>query len=115
MKAASSGPSAWPKLPPTWNSDWARPWRPPEAMRATRDEFGWKIAEPMPTMQAAPVSCQNTLACDSSSRPTRVKAMPIASENGWRYLSERMPTKGWRIDAVAWKASVRMPIWPKSR
>jgi len=25
MKAASSGPAAEPMLPPTWNSDWARP------------------------------------------------------------------------------------------
>jgi hypothetical protein len=37
-----------PVLPPTWNSDCARPWRPPEASRATRDASGWKIAEPMP-------------------------------------------------------------------
>ena len=84
-------------------------------MRATRDEFGWKIAEPMPTMQAAPVSCQNTPACDRSSRPTPVKAMLSASENGWRYLSATMPTTGCSTEAVAWKASVRMPIWPKSR
>ena len=35
ISAASSGPIELPKLPPTWNSDWARPWRPPEAMRAT--------------------------------------------------------------------------------
>ena len=48
MKAASSGPSDWPKLPPTWNSDCAKPWRPPEAARATRDASGWKIAEPTP-------------------------------------------------------------------
>ena len=48
MKAASSGPIAWPKLPPTWNSDWARPKRPPEAKRAMREDSGWKIAEPMP-------------------------------------------------------------------
>ncbi|KAG1079012.1 hypothetical protein G6F40_016483 [Rhizopus arrhizus] len=38
--AASSGPSAEPTLPPTWKSDCARPWRPPEAMRATRDDSG---------------------------------------------------------------------------
>ena len=40
MNAASSGPIADPVLPPTWNSDWAKPCRPPEAMRATRDDFG---------------------------------------------------------------------------
>ncbi|MNR20680.1 hypothetical protein D3C85_1375350 [compost metagenome] len=38
--AASSGPSADPTLPPTWNSDCANPCRPPEAMRATRDDSG---------------------------------------------------------------------------
>ena len=42
MKAASSGPIARPTLPPTWNTDWARPWRPPEASRATREDSGWK-------------------------------------------------------------------------
>ena len=53
MKAASSGPIAEPVLPPTWNSDWARPCRPPEAMRATRDDSGWKTDEPSPTSAAA--------------------------------------------------------------
>ncbi|MNV81819.1 hypothetical protein D3C71_1755120 [compost metagenome] len=38
--AANSGPSADPTLPPTWNSDCANPCRPPEAMRATRDDSG---------------------------------------------------------------------------
>ena len=40
MSAAIRGPSAWPRLPPTWNSDWASPWRPPDAMRATRADSG---------------------------------------------------------------------------
>ncbi len=40
INAASSGPMADPVLPPTWNSDWANPCRPPEAMRATRDDSG---------------------------------------------------------------------------
>ena len=48
MKAASSGPSAEPALPPTWKNDWARPCRPPDAMRATRDDSGWNTADPMP-------------------------------------------------------------------
>src|SRR5215207_5170403 len=48
MKAARSGPIADPVLPPTWNSDWAKPWRPPEAILATRDDSGWKTAEPIP-------------------------------------------------------------------
>ena len=54
-KAASSGPMADPRLPPTWNSDCARPWRPPDASRATRELSGWNTAEPRP-MQAAPTS-----------------------------------------------------------
>ena len=48
MNAASSGPIAEPVLPPTWNSDCAKPWRPPDAMRATRDASGWNTEEPMP-------------------------------------------------------------------
>ena len=48
MKAASSGPTAWPTLPPTWNTLCAVPNRPPEAARATRDASGWKIEEPTP-------------------------------------------------------------------
>ncbi len=51
--AAISGPRAVPKLPPTWNTDWASPWRPPEASRAMREASGWKMAEPMPTIAAA--------------------------------------------------------------
>src|SRR5580693_5643520 len=38
--AAPTGPRADPTLPPTWNSDCASPGRPPEAMRATRDDSG---------------------------------------------------------------------------
>ena len=54
-KAASSGPSDWPKLPPTWNTDCARPCWPPEASRAIRDASGWKMEEPTP-ISAAPAS-----------------------------------------------------------
>jgi hypothetical protein len=53
MNAASSGPMADPVLPPTWNSDWADPCCPPEAMRATRDESGGNTDEPTPTSAAA--------------------------------------------------------------
>ena len=38
--AARSGPIAEPALPPTWNTDWASPARPPEARRATREDSG---------------------------------------------------------------------------
>ena len=40
MKAARIGPSDEPILPPTWNKDCARPCRPPEASRATREASG---------------------------------------------------------------------------
>src|SRR5258705_396096 len=53
IAAAISGPSACPKLPPTWNSDCANPCRPPDAIRATRADSGWKMAEPKPTIAAA--------------------------------------------------------------
>ena len=57
-QAASSGPRAVPVLPPTWNSDWAKPKRPPEAARATRELSGWKIADPSPIVIAAATSAQ---------------------------------------------------------
>ena len=53
MKAAASGATAWPKLPPTWKTDCASPCRPPDAMRATREDSGWKTEEPSPTSPAA--------------------------------------------------------------
>jgi hypothetical protein len=40
MRAASNGPIAEPTPPPTWNSDCARPCRPPEANRAMRAASG---------------------------------------------------------------------------
>ena len=55
MNAASSGPRADPKLPPTWNVDCANPCRPPDASRATRELSGWNTAEPSPT-KAAPIN-----------------------------------------------------------
>ena len=51
--AATSGPIALPVLPPTWKIDCAKPWRPPDASRATRDDSGWNTAEPRPTSAAA--------------------------------------------------------------
>ena len=79
-KAASRGPIADPALPPTWKKDWAKPCRPPEAIRATRDDSGWKIDEPMPTHATAASTRPKVGAIDRSSRPTSVNVMPIASE-----------------------------------
>ncbi|OIQ82097.1 hypothetical protein GALL_361300 [mine drainage metagenome] len=100
--AASSGPSAVPALPPTWKIDCARPWRPPDASRATRDDSGWKIDEPMPTQAAATSTWPKLSARDSSSRPQKVKPMPTDRENGRGLRSVYRPTSGCRIDAVTW-------------
>ncbi len=80
MNAASSGPSDEPKLPPTWNSDCARPCWPPEAMRATREASGWNTAEPMPTSAAAISSASKLGARAKRMMPTNVKHMPTGSE-----------------------------------
>ena len=87
MNAASSGPIAEPTLPPTWNSDCASPWRPPDAMRATREDSGWNTDEPEPINAAASSNIGNVDAFASSSRPLSVKPMPIASEYGIGFLS----------------------------
>lgn len=87
IKAASSGPLALPALPPTWKMDCARPGRPPEAMRATRDDSGWNTEEPVPTSAAASSNSGKLPALDSSSRPHRVAPMPSTSEYGIGFLS----------------------------
>jgi hypothetical protein len=53
---AMMGPSADPVFPPTWNADWAVPKRPPDAIRATRDASGWKVADPTPITADARIS-----------------------------------------------------------
>ncbi len=100
--AASSGPIALPTLPPTWNSDCASPCRPPEAMRATRDDSGWKIDEPVPTSAAASSSVPKLGATDISSSPTSVKPMPTGSEYGFGCRSVYSPTIGCSSEAVIW-------------
>ena len=52
-KAASSGPIEVPKLPPSWNSDCAKPKRPPDESLASLEASGWKIDDPSP-IRAAP-------------------------------------------------------------
>ena len=51
--AASSGPTADPPLPPTWNIDCARLFLPPDASCATREAVGWNTDDPRPTMPTA--------------------------------------------------------------
>ncbi len=53
ISAANIGPIEVPKLPPSWNTDCANPYRPPEASRAMRADSGWNTAEPSPTSAAA--------------------------------------------------------------
>ena len=115
MKAASSGPRADPPLPPTWNSDWASPCRPPDASRAIRDASGWNTADPTPTSAAASRMAGKLSAADSSNRPDRVTPIPIASENGSGRRSVYSPTSGWRSDAVTWNARVMSPTWVNVR
>jgi len=114
MNAASSGPLAEPMLPPTWNTDCAKPWRPPDAMRATREDSGWNTEEPEPIRAAATSSIGKLDAFASSSRPVSVKPMPIASDQGSGWRSVQMPTSGCSSEAVSWKVRVIRPTWPKS-
>ena len=83
-------------------------------MRATRDDSGWKIDDPMPTHATAASTRPKVGAIDSSSRPTSVKDMPIASEYGFGLASVKRPTTGCSSEAVAWLANVMRPICPKS-
>ena len=80
-RAASRAPGR-PALPPTWNTDWARPCCPPEASRATRDASGWNTEEPMPTRAAAPRSTPRRGATENSSSARKVKPMPTTREYG---------------------------------
>ncbi len=78
-KAASRGPSDEPRLPPTWKIDWASPKRPPEESRAMRDASGWNTDDPTPTSAAAASRAGKEVALESSSRPAKVKPMPMLS------------------------------------
>ena len=102
MNAAVSGPSADPILPPTWNIACASPCRPPDAMRATREDSGWNTDDPVPTSAAASSSMGKLGATASRIRPHRVKLMPSGSEYGIGRRSVNMPTNGCSSDAVSW-------------
>ena len=81
-KAAASGPTAEPALPPTWKSDCASPCCPPEAIRATREDSGWKTALPNPTIPADSSTIGKLPAAESRMSPTRVNVIPAMSEYG---------------------------------
>ena len=68
--------------PPIWNRDWAKPGWLPAAMRATREDSGWKTDEPMPISMADSSTAPKLPACDRESKPIRVKPMPRGSEYG---------------------------------
>src|ERR1700709_2745777 len=101
-KAASKGPRELPALPPTWNTAGASPCRPPDAMRATREDSGWKIDDPQPTSAAATSNTGKLPAIDINNKPHSVKPMPTGSEYGFGCLSVYKPTSGCSNDAVIW-------------
>src|SRR5689334_1434030 len=107
--AASSGPNEEPRLPPTWKNDCAKPCRPPDAIRAMRDDSGWKIDEPMPIRPAATSSASNVPAADSSRTPTSVNVMPTTSAYGVGRRSVYRPTSGCSSDAVSCSVNVISP------
>ena len=71
-------------------------------MRATRDDSGWKIDEPVPTIAAARRISANDCACESSSKPVSVQPMPATSEYGFGWRSVYIPTSGCSNEAVTW-------------
>src|SRR5271168_2278825 len=93
--------------------DCATPCRPPDAKRATRDDSGWKTADPKPINEPATNSQVKLGAAESSNRPSRVNTIPIGREYGSGLRSVNCPIKGWKTDAVIWKVSVSKPTWPK--
>src|SRR5689334_5945415 len=107
--AASSGPNEEPRLPPTWKNDCAKPCRPPDAIRAMRDDSGWKIDEPMPIRPAATSKASNVPAADSSRTPTSVNVMPTTSAYGVGRRSVYRPTSGCSSDAVSCSVNVISP------
>src|SRR3569832_1955398 len=110
-QAASSGPNDAPALPPTWKIDCARPCRPPEAMRATRDASGWKIDGPLPTSAAAASSSGNVVACDSNSSPARVKSAQRQRERLWMTVGirahQRLQQRGGELEGQRDQADLR--------
>ena len=113
--AASKGPIDDPALPPTWNSDCANPCRPPDAIRATRDDSGWNTADPIPTSATAASTTAKLGADAIRISPTMVNVIPTGKEYGVGRWSVYRPTNGCKSDAVSCEVSVISPIWPKSR
>ena len=80
INAANSDPRAEPKVPPTWNTDSAKPCLPPAAIRAIRDTSGMKHDEPSPTSPAPTRSTPKVPAPESRTSPTSAQPMPATSE-----------------------------------
>jgi hypothetical protein len=83
-----------PVLPPTWNTDCAKPCCPPEASRAMREDSGWKMDEPMPTKAAASRTISKLGAKASSISPISVNTIPSGNEYGCGRRSVNRPTNG---------------------
>ena len=88
MKAASSGPIADPALPPTWKSDCAKPCRPPEAMPRHARRLGVEDRRAdADARHGDEHDARTTARTTSSTSPTSVNAMPMASEYGFGAVS----------------------------
>src|SRR3984893_15609503 len=78
---ARSGLMAEPVFPPNWNRDCASPSLPPEDSLATRDPSGWKIAEPMPSIED-PISSTGKVGDAANSRtPAKVMRIPLGRKS----------------------------------
>src|SRR5215831_13524407 len=114
INAASSGPSDEPVLPPTWKSDCANPCRPPDAIRATREDSGWNTADPTPTSATESSTHPKAGAMESRIRPIIERVIPAGRDHGVGRRSVYSPTTGCSNDAVSCEVRVIRPIWLKS-
>ena len=109
--AAISGPSAEPTLPPTWNTDCAKPWRPPEA--SARDARGFRMEH-----RRADADQRRRRAAARVIRRLRQNQQPDECERHADRKRDRAvacgrctwPTSGCSSEAVTWKTSVSSPI-----
>ena len=114
MKAASSGPIAEPTLPPTWNTDCARPCRPPEARRATREDFGVEHRRADADQRRGQQQHADSSAPRQQQQPDEREAHADGERVRRRLAVGEEPTSGCSSEAVTWNVRVMSPIWPKS-
>ncbi len=93
-RAAISGPTALPVLPPTWNTDWANPLLPPDASEVSLEASGCRTEEPSPTRDTLQSTTGNDVANPNIHKPVKVKLMPKGRKYGLGFLSRREPITG---------------------